>query len=92
MILATLWEQGLKACPKELKDKILDSSNYTDAGDASIASFDYNSKRLIVSYSAKRAAKDSHDRETAIASHTKKTVQRLKTPKIICQAMDTKNI
>jgi transposase len=62
----------LKSLPKELKDKILDSANYTSYGDISIASFDYNTKRLIVSYSAKRAAKDSYDREAAISSIQKR--------------------
>ena len=70
----------LKSLPKELKDKILDSASYTSQGDISVASFDYNGKRLIVSYSAKRAAKDSHDRETAIASIGKR-LSKTKNPK-----------
>ena len=70
----------LKSLPKELKDKILDSANYSAAGDVSTASFDYNGKRLIVSYSAKRAAKDSHDREAAISS-IQKRLARTKNPK-----------
>jgi transposase len=70
----------LKSLPKELKDKILDSANYASQGDISVASFDYNGKRLIVSYSAKRAAKDSHDRETAIAS-IQKRLSKTKNPK-----------
>jgi len=70
----------LKSLPNELKDKILDGANYISQGDASVASFEYNSKRLIVSYSTKRAAKDAHDRETAIAS-IQKRLAKSKNPK-----------
>ena len=62
----------LKSLPKSLKDKILDGDNYTATSDSFVANFDYNSKRLIVSYSAKRAAKDAFDREAAIAVLQKK--------------------
>ncbi|MDD5658784.1 MAG: IS1634 family transposase [Actinomycetota bacterium] len=62
----------LKSLPKDLKDKILEGSNYTGTETGSVAEFKYNSKRLIVSYSQKRAKKDAHDRETAIASIQKK--------------------
>jgi transposase len=71
----------LKSLPKELKDKILNSTNYAQLEDGlSIASFDYNGKRLVVSYSAKRAAKDGHDREAAIAS-IQKRLSKTKNPK-----------
>jgi len=70
----------LKSLPNEFKDKILDGANYISQGDASVASFEYNSKRLIVSYSTKRAAKDAHDRETAIVS-IQKRLAKTKNPK-----------
>ena len=63
----------LKSLPKELKDKILESKNYTKVSEEiSIASFDYNSKRLIVSYSEDRSKKDAYDRENAINAIQKK--------------------
>ena len=71
----------LKSLPKELKDKILYGANYTAVEEgASIASFEYNKKRLVVSYSAKRAAKDSYDRESAILS-IQKRLSKTKNPK-----------
>ena len=70
----------LKSLPKDLKDKILERSNYESLGDITVASFDYNGKRLIVSYSAKRAAKDAHDREAAILN-IQKRLAKTKNPK-----------
>lgn len=70
----------LKGLPKDMQDKILDGTNYTAVGDISIASFEYNSKRLIVSYSQKRAKKDTQDRESAIASMQKR-LSKTKNPK-----------
>ncbi|MBN1298186.1 MAG: IS1634 family transposase [Actinobacteria bacterium] len=62
----------LKSLPKDLKDKILDAKNYTDAEGGQIASFGYNSRRLIVSYSQERAKKDAADREAAIEAICKR--------------------
>jgi len=70
----------IKSLPKELKDKILDNSNYQTGSDISALDLDYNGKRLIVSYGAKRAAKDAHDRENAIAAISKR-LAKSKNPK-----------
>lgn len=71
----------LKSLPRDIKEKILDKKNYTDIEPGySVASFKYNKKRLIVSYSEKRAKKDSHDRETAILAIQKK-MSKTKNPK-----------
>lgn len=70
----------IKGLPKDLKDKILESLNYTDTEAGPVLDLDYNSKRLIVGYSTKRAAKDSHDRESAIASISKR-LEKTKNPK-----------
>lgn len=45
----------LKGLPKDIKEKILDKKNYTQIEEGySISSFEYNGKRLVVSYSQKR--------------------------------------
>ena len=63
----------IKNVDASLKEKILDSANYINQdGDLSIAEFSFNGKRLIVSYSAKRAKKDAHDRAKAIEALSKK--------------------
>jgi len=50
-----------------LKDKILDSKNYTPVKqDYYIADILDGNKRIVASYSAKRAAKDARGREKAI--------------------------
>jgi transposase len=58
----------LKNMTKSLKEKILDSKNYLKVKkDYYIADVADTDKRIIVSYSAKRAAKDAHERERAVA-------------------------
>ena len=64
----------IKNMDKAMKEKILDSKNYKEIEPGlSVATFDYNAKRLVVSYSDRRAAKDGHDREKAI----KKLAQKI---------------
>lgn len=70
----------IKSLPKDIKDKILEGSNYTDTESGPVADFDYCGKRLIVNYSAKRAAKDAHDREASIAAISKR-LAKSKNPK-----------
>ena len=70
----------LKSLPKELKDKILEGSNYESTETGSVAEFNYGTKRLIVSYSQKRATKDAADRQAAIESIEKK-LSKTKNPK-----------
>lgn len=63
----------LKNLPKELQGKILNRANYQgDTEEYRIGSFTYHGRKLIVSYSAKRARKDAHDRNKAIERLTKK--------------------
>ena len=57
----------LKNLNKTLKSSILDTHNYKEISPGlRIGQFDLGSKKLIVSYSAKRARKDSLDRKKAI--------------------------
>jgi len=57
----------LKSLNTSLKDKILDINNYKELSPGlSIGQFDYNGKKLVVSYSQRRARKDSLDRKKAV--------------------------
>jgi len=57
----------IKNMPKILKDQITDMKNYEQLNDdIKIATFDYQGKKLLVSYSSKRAAKDRYEREKGI--------------------------
>ena len=57
----------LKNLNTSLKDKILDINNYeVVASGLRIGQFDYDGKKLVVSYSAKRARKDESDRKKAV--------------------------
>ena len=57
----------LKNLNQTLKSSILDINNYREISpELRIGQFDYYGKKLIVSYSAKRARKDSHDRKKAV--------------------------
>jgi transposase len=57
----------LKNLNQTLKSSILDVHNYREFSPSlRIGQFDYNGKKLIVSYSAKRARKDSLDRKKAV--------------------------
>ena len=63
----------LKNLTNKLKDQILNPDNYTEIREGfKTAEFDYQGRRLIVSYSAKRARKDAHDREKALEKLKKK--------------------
>ncbi|GMT44045.1 MAG: transposase [bacterium] len=58
----------IKNMSKELKNRITDMNNYTVLNDdLKIASFDYKGKKLLISYSEKRALKDKYEREKGIA-------------------------
>lgn len=77
----------LKGLTKVLQTKVCDKSQYqslknTEEDDErSVAQFEYdNNRRLMVSWSAKRARKDQHDREKAIEKLTKK-LSKHKDPK-----------
>ena len=66
----------IKSMDGHIKKKILDSKNYSTIDNQSqVAEFNYKSKRLIVSYSGKRAAKDAHDRARAIDKLHKKLLK-----------------
>lgn len=57
----------LKNLNTTLKSKILDINNYKEIKPGlKIGQFEYSNKKLVVSYSAKRARKDSLDRKKAI--------------------------
>jgi transposase len=63
----------IKNMSEDMKAKILDGNNYEEIEPGfSVATFDYNGKRLIVSYSDRRAAKDGHNRDKAIEKLSKK--------------------
>ena len=63
----------IKNLNEDMKAKILDSKNYSQIEPGfSVATFEYNGKRLIVSYSERRAAKDGHNRDKAIEKLSKK--------------------
>lgn len=57
----------IKNMPKEVKEQILDMSNYKVLnGSLKVATFEYEGKKLLVSYSTTRAAKDKYEREKGI--------------------------
>ena len=57
----------IKNMSKTIKEQILDMSQYKDINDdTKVATFKYQGKKLLVSYSAKRARKDKYDREKGI--------------------------
>ncbi len=71
----------LKNMPKKIQEQILNTENYTTINkEFKIAQFDYKDRKLVVSYSAKRARKDANDRKKAIES-LKKKLQKHKSPK-----------
>ena len=71
----------LRNMNNKLKDKILNPKNYQEITPGyKIASFSYNDKKLMVSYSAKRALKDRSDREKKIEK-LKKKLQKSSNPK-----------
>jgi hypothetical protein len=59
---------GIKNMSGELKSRIVDMDNYTVLNDnLKIAAFNYNGKRLLVSYSKERAEKDRYEREKQLS-------------------------
>lgn len=75
----------LKNFTKELQKEILDRSQYNENSSdneekISLCELEHDKKRLIVSYSPKRARKDAHDREKAIEKLLQK-LKKNKTPK-----------
>ena len=63
----------IKNMPKNLQEKILDKKKYQEIYKGfSIGEFEYKKRKLIVSYSQKRADKDAHDRIKAIQRIRKK--------------------
>jgi transposase len=82
----------IKNVDASLKKKILDSKNYIRSdGDLSIAEFSFKGKRLIVSYSAKRAKKDAMIGPRQSISFTK-SLPSPNQPKAILSNMDIENI
>jgi len=71
----------LRNMNSKLKDEILNPQNYQEITPGyKIASFNYNDKKLIVNYSAKRALKDEDDRRKAIEK-LKKKLKKSSSPK-----------
>jgi len=63
----------IKNMPKDLQEKILNHDHYKNVSkDYKIGEFEYSGRKLVVSYSAKRARKDAHDRSKAIEKLKKK--------------------
>lgn len=63
----------LKTLPLKLREQILNQDNYVETGEGySVARFEYQGRKLIVNYSAKRAKKDARDREKALEKLQKK--------------------
>jgi len=71
----------LKNVGSKLKEEILDHDNYQEITPGyKIAHFTYQGKKLVVSYSAKRALKDADDRRKAIEK-LKKKLKKSSSPK-----------
>jgi transposase len=63
----------IKTMAKVLKDQILKKDDFIELNDdTKVKTLDYNGKKLLISYSKKRAKKDKHDREKAIAKLKKR--------------------
>lgn len=57
----------IKNMRKDIKEQILNTDNYRTIDDnTKVATIDYQGKKLLVSYSIKRAAKDKYEREKGI--------------------------
>ena len=70
----------IKSMNKEIKEQILKTDDYIEMNDnTKVKTIDYDGKKLLVSYSLKRAKKDKADREKAI----KKLQVRLKSSKSV---------
>lgn len=75
----------LKNLSKGLTEKILNIDNYQDVSTAQedtykIGEFEYQGKKIVASYSGRRARKDAHDRKKAIEKLQKK-LSKQKNPK-----------
>jgi len=71
----------LKNVGSKLKEEILDHDNYQEITPGyKIAHFTYKGKKLVVSYSAKRALKDADDRRKALEK-LKKKLKKNSSPK-----------
>lgn len=74
----------LKNLPKTVQETVLDPKNYqeitTEEDVLRIGQFDVDGRKLVVSYSQKRARKDAHDRKKAIEKLQKKLAKK-KNPK-----------
>ena len=63
----------IKTMNKTMKQQILSSDNFTEINDdTKVKTLDYNGKKLLISYSKKRAKKDKYEREKAIAKLKKR--------------------
>lgn len=63
----------IKTMSKVYKEQILKTDDFREINDdTKVKTFDYKGKKLLVSYSKKRAKKDKHDREKAIAKLKKR--------------------
>ena len=73
MDMIILSAQELKNTSKSVQKEILDIESYDEiSDDLKYRNLAYNNKRLIVTRSRKRAEKDRHDREEAVAKLIKK--------------------
>lgn len=71
----------LKKVKNKLRDKILDHNNYKEITPGyKIAHFSDGNRKIVVSYSSKRACKDASDRKKAIAK-LKKKLEKSRSPK-----------
>jgi len=63
----------IKTMSKVYKEQILKTDDFIDMNDdTKVKTLDYKGKKLLVSYSKKRAKKDKHDRDKAIAKLKKR--------------------
>ena len=63
----------IKTMSKVYKEQILNTDGFVELNDdTKVKILDYNGKKLLISYSKKRAKKDKHDREKAIAKLKKR--------------------
>ena len=63
----------IKTMSKVLKEQILKTDDFIEINDdTKVKTLDYKGKKLLISYSKKRAKKDKHDREKAITKLKKR--------------------
>ena len=77
----------LKSLPKKSTTTILDHTQYQDSKDRALADrimeFSHKNRRILVSYNEKRARKDQHDRDEAIAKLKKKLAKSKQTKSLV---------